>query len=134
MCKKLSDFWKYIDNATTPATSRIGIVFGFLALCGIFFAVEVIETMSVWIWLGLGCAALAIILVVFWLIKGSKDPTATKDDITKLGDKIEKAIKDNAPVPTLMTAITATALVLLDLLNKQGCFRDNWGTSIRPMV
>ncbi len=93
MHKRLSAIKKYIDNATTPATSRWGSVNTLLAVSAIFIAIGAWRKMNWMVVLGLSIGGLAIILGIIWLIKGSKDPTATEGDITKLGHKIEKAIK-----------------------------------------
>ena len=46
-------------------------------------------------WVRIGCAfgILAVVLSIFWLIKGSKDPTATKSDIKGLSNEIRELRK-----------------------------------------
>jgi len=94
MGQRLSSIWKYIDNATTPATSRWGFVNTLLAVSAIFIAIGAWRTMNWLVVLGLVIGVSAIIMAIIWLIKGSKDPTATKDDIDKLGDVIKKESKE----------------------------------------
>lgn len=48
------------------------------------------------VYAGLVIGGLAIVVAVYWLIKGSKDTTATKEDIDALGEKIETAIDNLA--------------------------------------
>ncbi len=44
------------------------------------------------IYMGFGLVAVAVILATIWLKRGSRDTTATKDDINALGKKIETAL------------------------------------------
>ena len=48
------------------------------------------------IYMGFGLVAVAVILATIWLKQGSKDKTATKDDINALGKKIETALDNLA--------------------------------------
>jgi len=93
MVKKLSDIRKYWDNITTWSTSRFGIFFALLSVSAIFYAIGAVKTMNIWIVLGLTFTVLAIIFGLYCLIKGSKDPTATKDDIKGLSKEIRELRK-----------------------------------------
>lgn len=48
--------------------------------------------MSVMSWIGVGFGVAAFILAACWLITGSKDTTATKEDIDALSKTIEAAL------------------------------------------
>jgi len=93
MGKSWECIYKYIKGATTPATSRWGVVFLGLWLSAISVSIGAWCDMNGVVVFGLVVGALAILLGIIWLIKGSKDITATKDDIKGLNKEIRELRK-----------------------------------------
>jgi len=117
MVKKLSDIYKYLNNITTPATSRWGFVNTLLAGSAIFIAIGAWKEMDWLVALGVVVGVSAIILGIIWLFRGSKDPTATKDDINKLKRALNKS-------SNRQTKILGNKLdVIIGLLRRNG--KDN---------
>lgn len=105
MGDKISKAKKHFDDITTQSSSRWGIFFALLALGGLFITIGLggLANMNGFVIAGLTMFAVAIGFAVYWLIKKSKDTTATRGDIealgTKLGEfgtKIETAINNLA--------------------------------------
>jgi len=94
MGNRIANIKAFIKGATTLSSSRWGIFNTLLAVSAILIAIGAWCDMNWIIGLGLGIGILAIIIGVIWLVRGSKDPTAMKDDIDKLGTRIETAINN----------------------------------------
>jgi uncharacterized membrane protein (DUF485 family) len=92
MGNKVSKFKAFIEGTTTLSSSRWGIFTTLLAFSAISIAMGVWLNMNWLIYMGFGLVAVAVILATIWLKRGSRDTTATKDDINALGKKIEIAL------------------------------------------
>ena len=58
-------------------------------------------------WVGIGIVVLAVAVAVHWIITGSKDRTATTDDITRLGNTLnEKIDRVSARTETAINNLT----------------------------
>ena len=93
MGSKISAFKVVIKSATTKSSRRWGVFNTLLAISAIFISIGGLGDMSWMIGLGLSIWVSAIVIAIIWLVQGSKDPTATKKNIDKLGTRIETAIK-----------------------------------------
>ncbi|OBW62649.1 MAG: hypothetical protein A9183_04895 [Dehalococcoides mccartyi] len=92
----------FIEGATTPSTSRWGIFTSLLATAALFFAISDID-INICVITGIVFTIMAIALMFYWIITGSRDITATKYDISnleqkidKLDDKIIKLLRENS--------------------------------------
>lgn len=95
MGSRVSAFKAFIKGATTLSSGRWGIFNTLLAISAILISIGAWCDMNWVIRLGLGIGILAIIIAIIWLVQGSEDPTATKGDIDKLGNRIERLINES---------------------------------------
>jgi len=93
---RISKFKTLVEGITTLSSSRWGIFTALLAFSALLIAVGSWTNMNWLIYVGLGLIAAAAVLAVIWLIRGSRDTTATKNDINRLGKKIETSLNNLA--------------------------------------
>ena len=90
---KVSGAKAYFDAATAPSSSRWGAFTSLLALSALFVALGGWVGMNAMVWTGIGMGVAALILAVYWLVTGPRQPPVTVGDVKslgkELGDKID---------------------------------------------
>lgn len=90
MGNRISKFKTFVEDITTLSSSRWGIFTALLAFSALLIAIGSWTNMNWLIHVGFGLIAAAVVLAIIWLIRGSRDTTATKKDINRLGKKIDR--------------------------------------------
>lgn len=100
MCKrvtalpnKVRSIWHNRCPSFKKSSSRWGLFATLLALSAFAIAIGGWVHMNLSVYVGFGLMALAVVVAGYWLIEGSKDTSATKEDIDDLANEIKSEIR-----------------------------------------